>query len=291
MSNTVIMHVNFAEFPRAGEFDGKSIDDICRMAAELGYEGVEFRSRLPGCLGNATSEDYYRQIAEGKKKYGLKEILLGVVVADCMNPDKEVRAEAVKTAIKKAQLISDLCGTTVCNTNAVPIRSTDTSIDPRAFEFHGSAAATEEMWNLTVDTYQQIGKGLEPLGVKFAFETHMRYIHDLPEPSRKLVDLIDSPMIGINMDYGNTAYFPKKPTVTETIDIYGDKLFYAHLKNSVNKQGCALAEGEINHRVYLKKLRDVGFSGPIAIEAPRPGDRTWFAQQDLAYYKAVVASI
>ena len=291
MSNTVIMHVNFAEFPRAGEFDGKSIDDICRMAAELGYEGVEFRSRLPGCLGNATSEDYYRQIAEGKKKYGLKEILLGVVVADCMNPDKEVRAEAVKTAIKKAQLISDLCGTTVCNTNAVPIRSTDTSIDPRAFEFHGSAAATEEMWNLTVDTYQQIGKGLEPLGVKFAFETHMCYIHDLPEPSRRLVDLIDSSMIGINMDYGNTAYFPKKPTVTETIDIYGDKLFYAHLKNSVNKQGCALAEGEINHRVYLKKLRDVGFSGPIAIEAPRPGDRTWFAQQDLAYYKAVVASI
>ncbi len=291
MNNTVIMHVNFAEFPRAGEFDGKSIDDICRMAAELGYEGVEFRSRLPGCFDNSTSEEYYRQIAAGKKKYGLKEIFLGVVVADAMNPDKEVRAEAVKTAIRKAQLINDLCGTTLCDTSAGAILSTDMSVDPHAVEFHGSAAATEEMWNLTVDTYQQIGKGLEPLGVRFALETCMHCIHDLPDPTRKLVDLIDSPMIGINMDYGNTACFPKKPTVTEAIDIYGDKLFYVHLKNSVNKQGCALAEGEINHRVYLKKLRDVGFAGPIAIEAPRTGDRRWFAQQDLAYYKAVVAAL
>jgi sugar phosphate isomerase/epimerase len=123
----------------------------------------------------------------------------------------------------------------------------------------------------------------------------MKYIHDTPEATRKLVDLIGSPNFGINMDYGNTVYFPDFPAVEDAIDIYGDKLFYTHLKNSVPKVGgrtpVALSEGEINHRLYLKKLREVGFEGPIGIEAPRPGDRVWFAQKDLEYYKAVAASI
>jgi len=294
MKNPVIMHVNFAEYPREGSLGGKSVDDVCRIAAELGYDGIEFRSYVPTDMKDVTVEEHYARIGAAKKKYGLSHILFGISVDNCMPDEKAVSAEAAEAAASTAKLANDLCGTTLCNTQAAPVRCTIPTAPAGAHEFHGSAAATQEMWDLTVDTYREIGKGLETIGVKFAFETHMRYIHDLPAASRKLVDLIDSPMIGINMDYGNTVYFPVKPSVTETIDIYGDKLFYAHLKNSVNmgtRKGCALSDGEINHREYLKKLCDVGFAGPIAIEAPRPGDRVWFAQQDLAYYKAVVASL
>ena len=99
------------------------------------------------------------------------------------------------------------------------------------------------------------------------------------------------------MDYGNTVYFPNRPSVEETIDIYGDKLFYTHLKNSSPipgtkaRMGVNLADGEINHRAYITKLREVGFTGPIGIEAPRTGDRIWFAQKDYAYYKDVAKGI
>ena len=52
-----------------------------------------------------------------------------------------------------------------------------------------------------------------------------------------------------------------------------------------------LADGAINHREYLRLLRQHGFSGPICIEAPRAGDREWFAQQDIAYLKALLGDL
>ena len=52
-----------------------------------------------------------------------------------------------------------------------------------------------------------------------------------------------------------------------------------------------IKKGEINHRAYLEKLRDVGYTGPIGIEAPRLGDRLWFAKCDLAYVKELMEEI
>lgn len=293
--NPVIMHINYGEM-RENFFGKKTVDDICKMAADLGFDGIEFRSNPPKDCNGLSFLDYIDQIAKAKKKYGLTAILFGIQVENTLSTDKDERAAGVQKALEKARIVNDLCGTTICNTLAQYVRSPISTAPKGAVEFNGSAAATQEQWKQTVDSFQQVGKGLESLGVKFAFETHMNYIHDLPAATRKLVDLIDSPNIGINMDYGNTVCFPQRPTLEEAIDIYGDKLFYTHLKNSRplasgGRIATALSEGEINHRLYLEKLQEVGFTGPIGIEAPRSGDRVWFAQKDLEYFKAVRASI
>ena len=290
--NPVIMHVNYGE-TSFNSYGSNTVDDICRMAAELGFDGIEFRGNPPKNLAEVSFEDYVNQIKAGKEKYGLPTMMFSIGIPGVYAEDKAERAASVQRALDKARYVQDACGTTLCNTSSATIRNPDAP--KTAVEQHGSAAATQDHWDMTVEAYQELAKGLEALGMKFAFETHMNYIHDLPEPSKKLVDLIDSPNVGINMDFGNTVYFPEYPTVEETIDIYGDKLFYTHLKNSVAVNGTnmatALSEGRINHRIYLKKLQSVGFTGPIGIEAPRPGDRYWFAQQDMAYYKALCASI
>lgn len=293
--NPVIMHVNYGEV-RWDSFGKNTVDDIFKMAVDIGFDGIELRGNPPKEFKELPFMDYMDQVVKAQKKYGIKTLLFGIQVENTISADKEERAAGVRKALEKAKIVNDLCGTTICNTFAQFINCPISTAPKGAVEFNGSAAATEEQWKLTVDSFQQVGKGLEPLGVKFALETHMNYIHDLPAPTRKLVDLIDCPNIGINMDYGNTVYFPDRPTLEEAIDIYGDKLFYLHLKNSMpvasgGRMATALSEGEINHRLYLKKLREVGFDGPIGIEAPRPGDRVWFAQKDLEYYKAVVASI
>lgn len=292
--NPVIMHINYGEMTY-DSYGKRTVDDICKLAATLGFDGIEFRGRPPKELEYLSFKEYVQQIAEGKKKYGLSTIMFGIGLAKSNDPDAEVRKADIAAAVEKAQIVNDLCDTTVCNCFAANIRSSIKTAPPAAYEFHGSAAATQQDWDLIVESFQDFGAKVAPLGMKFGFETHMNYIHDLPVPAKKLVDLIDSPAIGINMDYGNTAYFPVKPSVTETIDIYGDKLFYLHLKNSSPVAGSriatALGDGEINHRVYMEKLMEVGFTGPIGIEAPRGGDRVWFAQQDLAYFKSVMASL
>lgn len=291
--NPVIMHVNYGEI-RWDCFGNNTIDDICRMAADIGFDGIEMRSAPPKEFKEMPFMEFVGQIKAAKEKYGISTLLFNIPIENIFSEDKDLRTAGVQEALEKACIVHNLFGTTLCNTETAAIR--DPNAERSDIACHGSAAATREHWDLAVDAYRELAKGIEPLGMKFAFESHMNCIHDLPQACKKLVDLIDSPNIGINMDYGNTIYFSGCPSVEETIDIYGDKLFYTHLKNSIAKPGggrtpTALSEGEINHRNYLKKLRQVGFSGPIGIEAPRPGDRYWFAQQDLGYYKAVRSSV
>ena len=293
--NPVIMHVNYGEV-RFNSFGSNTIDDVCSMAAELGFDGIEFRAAPQIELKDMPFDDFLALIAKSVKKYDIKMPLFSTILAKSASENKAEREEQAKTMLEKVQKIHDIFGTTLFNTCGTTFLSKDPAVPSTAMECHGSAVATQDQWDWTVETYQMVAKGLEKMGVKFAFETHMKYLHDTPEATKKLVDLIDSPSVGINMDFGNTVYFPEYPSVEETIDLYGDKLFYTHLKNSVAKPGggrtpIALSQGEINHRTYLKKLKAVGFDGVIGIEGNRPGDRYWYAKDDLAYYKSVRDSI
>lgn len=293
--NPIIMHINYGEL-MGGSVGKRSIRDICTMAAQTGFDGIEFRGDPPRELAGLSFREYAGEIARAKRESGLTEILFGISVKNSADPHGEVRKKAAIEAAEKAKIAGDLCGTTLCNTFGADHWSRISTAPAGAYEYCGSAAGSAQDWDCTVDTFQQLGQLLEPIGVKFAFETHMIFLHDTPAMVRKLVELIDSPAIGINMDYGNTVYFPRYPGVEETVDLYGGKLFYTHLKNSVALPGggrmpTALGEGEINHRLYLEKLKATGFRGPIGIEAPRSGDRTGFAGQDLAYFKKVWAEV
>ena len=296
MNNKIIMHINYAE-RGFNCFGKKSIDDICRFAAETGFDGIEFRGAPPKDVTDMSFKEYVAKVAEGKKKYGLSDILFSIAVKECVNPDRDTRERDIAEAIEKAKIVRELCGTEVCNTSAVALLSSISTVPHPGYEFHGSAVATPEQWEMIADAYRRIAVELEKIDLRFAFETHMKYVHDLPAQSKKLVDMIASPAVGINMDFGNTYLFPTHPTLEETIDLYGDKIFYTHLKNYItipgatNKMPASLDGGEINHRAYLEKLRDIGFEGPIAIEAPRPGDRLWFARNDLAYAKQLMSEI
>lgn len=296
MNNKIIMHINFAE-SGANSFGKKSIDDICRFAAETGFDGIEFRGALPKELADMSFREYADQIAAGKKKYGLSDILFGIGVRECLNADRNVREQDIADVIERAKIAREVCGTELCNTYSATIISPEYVPSAPCYDLNGSAVATPEQWEMVADAYRKIASELERIGIRFAFETHMNYVHDLPAQVKKLVDMIDSPAVGINMDYGNTFLFQKHPALEETIDLYGDKLFYTHLKNyatiagSTKKLPTSLDSGEINHRAYLEKLRDVGFSGPIGIEAPRPGDRLWFAKCDIAYAKHLMSEI
>lgn len=296
MKNSIIMHINYME-SGFGSFGKRSIDDICRFAAETGFDGIEFRGALPKELATLSFREYAEQIAAAKKKYGLSEILFGIGVREAANADAEVRERDIAETVEKAKIAREVCGASICNTYSAWITSSISTVPKPGYEFHGSAAATAEQWELIADAYRRIGAELEKIGLRFAFETHMNYIHDLPEKARKLVDMIDSPMVGINMDYGNTFLFPERPSVEAAIDLYGNKLFYTHLKNYITvpgttkKMATALSDGEINHRAYVEKLRDVGFTGPIGIEAPRPGDRLHFAREDLKYFQSILADL
>ena len=291
--NPIIMHINYCE----ADFDklGRSVDDACRKAAEWGYDGIEFRANVPGDL-HCSEAEYIDAIAASRARYGIKHILFGRRVAGASSNDPEERAAGIRDAVTFFRMVHDKLGVTVCNTFGDIILNSDKSIPGYDYDHHGSAVATEAQWNNTAESFRGIGDAVAPLGMRIGFETHMNYIHDLPEAAARLVRMVDNPAVGVNMDYGNTVYFTKYPSIEETIRLYGDKLFYIHLKNSVGIRGSgrypvALCEGEINHRAYLGELLKMGYTGPIGIEAPRGGDREWFARQDLQYFKTLAKEV
>ena len=68
--NKAIMHINYGELTYSS-YGKKTIDDICKQAAEIGFDGIEFRGLPPKQLSSLSFKEYATQIADAKKKYGL----------------------------------------------------------------------------------------------------------------------------------------------------------------------------------------------------------------------------
>jgi sugar phosphate isomerase/epimerase len=282
--NPLIMHINYCE-------QGQTIPEICEKAAAWGFSGVEFRQKPGGGLPFSGTEAYLSEVAESARKFGLTKLIFAVRAAGVCSADAAVRGAAVKGAVKFITAANRIAGAKLFNAFAEQFIDRSIPYGPD-YLLHGSALASPEDWQRAAECFAQIGAAAEKLGVRLAFETHMSYLHDTPAASAKLVKLIGSPAVGINMDYGNTIYFAGRPSVEECIALYGGKIFDIHLKNSVGlpdggRIPTSLGGGEINHRQYLRLLKNAGYEGPVTLEAPRPGDREHFAKEDIAYYKSV----
>ena len=280
MKNPIIMHINYCE-------QGQSFDDVCHKAVNWGFDGVEFRSAKP----EMETEAYLDTLAKAVKAAGLKIVVFGGPGPNLMLDDAIEREKEVEKKAGFFRMAAERFALSVCNTMTGPLINPD--ILYSEYDKHGSAFATEDHWTRAVEGFQVLGDLAEELKFRLAFETHMCYLHDLPSTAKTLVDRINRPNVGVNLDYGNIVYMALRLPLDETIGAIKDRLYYVHLKNSValpsgGRLATALADGEINHRQYIKLLLESGYAGPVCIEAPRPGDREWYAQQDLAYIKTVI---
>lgn len=287
MSWDIIMHVNYCE-------QGQTVEEICQKAVDWGFDGVEFRRKRTKV--NESVEEYIGAIEKGVKKTGLKTVIFGGPGANLADPDPLVRENEITEMMNFFKLASKSFKLTVCNTMAGPLLNPDKTIPYSDYDKQGSSIATEQQWKWATEGFKTLGEMAEELKFKFAFEAHMGYIHDLPQAAGKLANLIDLPSVGVNLDYGNTVYFKEIPSLADAIKGLKDKLYYVHLKNSLglrdgSRLPTGLGEGEINHREYIKLLKENNYRGPVCIEAPRGGDREWYAKQDIAYIKSVINEV
>ena len=225
---------------------------------------------------------------------GLRRVLFGGPGPNLMAAEADVRRRELDACAAFYRLAAKRFTLSVCNT------MTGTLVAPNThyFEFdkNGSAIATDEQWEWAVTGFRELGDLAAELGFRFAFETHNCFIHDLPEPTCRLVDRIGRPSVGVNLDFGNIILNPKGVSLAESIKALGDRIYEVHLKNlyllPVHKYyhfiPCPLADGAINNREMLRLLKGLGYSGPIVIETPREGDREWFAREDLAYLRTLI---
>ena len=285
MNNPIILHCNYVE-------QGQTIDEMCTSAVAWGYDGIEFRRRRFEVEEKPL--DYLDAIASAVDRSGLKHVLFGAPGPDLMQPDAAVRKREVDEMIDFFRAAAKRFKLTVCNTMAGSLQSERPFFE---FDRHGSAIATDEQFAAAVEGFQKLGDLATELGFRFAFELHNVYLHDLPEPSRRLVDAIGRDSVGLNLDYGNIRLYPENPvSLEQSLEICRDHMYLVHLKNIYILGGekyynwimCPLSDGAINNRQMLSILQDQGYDGPLVIESPREGDRQSFATEDLAYLKSIM---
>jgi len=288
VNNPIVLHVNYVE-------QGQSIPEMCDLAVAWGYDGIEFRRKRGGV--EESSEEYLDAIAGAREKSGLRMVLFGGPGPDLMNPDAETREREVEECLAFYKLAAERFDLTVCNTTTGSLTAEE--IPYYHFDKHGSAIATEEHWEWAAEGFQRLGDCASDLGFRFAFETHNCYLHDLPKPTLELLKKIDRRNVGVNFDYGNILIHPDGGSLSDAIRTLADHIYEVHLKNVWMLPGqryfnfipCGLGDGAINNREFLRELKAIGYTGPLAIEAPRQGDREHYAKQDIAYLRQLMAEV
>ena len=278
----LIMHCNYFE-------RGYPVETTFDKAVEHGYDGVEMRGRA---RDEAMSTDEYLDLVEKEKQRTGIEVVLALH-GSFMTDDAGERASQLDNWGHVLRRGIDM-GVTTYNAMSGGITADD--MGPGEYDKSGSGAATEDHWKWAAEAYRALGAIAQEGGVRLAFETHMGLLTDVAAPTKKLLDMIDSPAVGANIDMGNIVLHPNGETLEEVLDILKGKIYYTHLKNVylVPDGGwicCHISDGVNDNYKFMEILKGDGYDGPVGLEAPRQGDRNYFAWVDREYIASVCADL
>ena len=278
----VLLHVNYFETNYLEP--SCSIEALFQRTRALGADGIELRLND----GNFSGPDYWNSILAAQEKHPLRVISF-VTILKLTAPEEAIRKASMDDWVQALEFLAPRLPLTVLNIQTG--RLEDKNVPLNECEKHGSHLQTEALFHTQVDGLKDVLRRIEPLGVGAALETHQGFCHDLAEPAAALVDAVSSPRLGVLFDYGNMIGFQPVPDLEASIRTLGRRISSLHLKNSFFTGArpplrCGLGDGAINHRLYLELVQEqTGSLPPITIEAPRCGDRGYFAVQDLAYIR------
>ena len=132
-----------------------------------------------------------------------------------------------------------------------------------------SAAATQAHWDSLAAALERLVPAAEEVGVRLAFETHMRQLTDTLTGTRRLLEMAPSPVAGLTADFSNLSFAGEY--LSEAIPALADRIYNAHVKNgTVGADGSwhfhALDTGLTDYTEVLNLLRDVNYQGYLTIE-------------------------
>ena len=277
------MHVNFIEWL-------DDLGEITRRCADAGYDGIELRAF--DRTERLSLEAYLDEAGAAAASQGL-ELVFGSRNSS-HDPDATARASSLqdlKTVIRK----SGDFGVRIINVFAQPLQKRGVAYCH--FEQHGSALVTDEQLRWTRDFFVEAAECAAEHDIRLYFETHNAIAHDLPVPTRRLIESIGRPNVGVLLDYGNIYLHPNGCTIDEAIDTLRPYLGYVHMKNVLSLsefggpayRGTPLRDGDINNEQLVMALLQAGFRGPWGIENVMRGDKVHLMRDDLEYLRELMA--
>jgi len=260
--------------------EDKSFEWGVEKAAELGYEYVEPMVHWGREL--LSEAGYFHSVSMLDDPYRLSRacasagIKLSGLSAHCPLCKPEISTEYLKQAIRFAAE----CGAPVINTDEGP-----------------KPAWTTEAEDHVLMRYvlQEAAKVAEPRGILIGLEPHQQYSKH-PDGLDRIFRLVESPVIGINFDTGNSYLCGHDPVVW--LSRVQDRLVHLHAKEIPGAQaeaergkvtgtavGCACGEGVIDWEGVIGVLRDAPRDIVMSVECGTVAE----AERSIAYLKPRLA--
>lgn len=223
-----------------------------RLAA-LGYDGIEITA-MYHCIPKETSAARRREIREQIKALGLEISGLHYIFEPGTSMVSDNEAER-RQVIEHARSIIELSHDLECSMVVVG-GSKQRSVP--------AGMSREIGIRRVVDTFADIARHAEKLGVTACFEAHNRYksnVGNTLAECGKYIDEINSPSMKIA---GDTYHMNiEEASLADAIEQVGPRLAHLHFPDS---HRLAPGGGHIDFASILKALRKIGFDGYLSFE-------------------------
>lgn len=293
-----------------------SLEELCGLLAEMGYDGVELSEGHFDPLKAVESASYIASIRGLLDKNGLccraiSGHLSGQCVGDLYDPrldafvpeklcgqPAEIRKWAVKRMKTIASAASKLGVPVVTGFMGSPIWKYWYSFPATPVEMiDGAFDEIYELWSPIFDVFDQEG-------VRFALEVHPTEIAFDYYTTRRLMERFDwRPTLGLNFDPSHLLWQGVDPALF--LREFSSRIYHVHLKDvAVKLDGRSsilgshlefgdgrrgwnfrsLGRGQVDFESIIRELNAAGYAGPLSVEWEDSAmDRIFGARESLAF--------
>ncbi len=299
-----------------------SFDELCKLAKEMGYDGLEIACWGGGVdIERAVNDDaYVKSLLDTLKKYDLVcKALATHIIGQCVGDEADVRLnnfapkelannpEAIRSwgidMMKKSAIVAKKMGVSVIT------GFTGSPIWKYVYSF---PQTTEEMveagFDKIVELWSPILDEFKKNGVNFALEVHPGEIAFDYYSTKKLLDkFADRKEFGLNFDPSHLIWQGVSPHVF--LADFIDRVHHVHMKDAAvtldGRSGLlgshidfgslrrgwnfrSLGHGDVNFEEIIRVLNAAGYDGPLSVEWEDSGmDRVVGATEAAAFVKKV----
>lgn len=301
----------------SGQFGDMSLEELCKMASEIGYQGLELATHAHFQVGRALNEQgYVESIKDTLEKYGLNcyalsAHLTGQCVGDQWDPrldqfapselsgkPEEIRSWAIEEMKRTAVAAKKMgVGVVTCFTGS-PLWAWWYSYPQTTAEMiEEGYEKIKELWSPIFDVFDEAG-------VKFALEVHPTEIAFDYYSTEKLLEVFQRrPTLGINYDPSHLVW----QGVNELTFLrdFSDRIYHVHIKDvKINKNEKAgilgshlefgdtrrkwnfvsVGHGDVDFDGIIRELNAMGYEGPLSVEWEDSGMEREFGAREAFRY-------
>jgi len=278
-------HVKFS-FSSNGFVRYSTVEAIKKIR-KIGYEGIELLADVPHLYADKLSKSELEQVKSAIERSGLKVANINANTAvgwygrqfweplfepSLANPDKVLRNWRIDYTKKCVDLADFLDAPFVSVTSGRP----------------APGISPEESRDLLVDSLEKLVEYSTKRSIGVGVEYEPGLLVECFDELSALLEQIDSPYLGANLDLGHSHVLGEDPR--EVINGLGSRVFHIHIEDIRGRKHYHLVPGtgDIDFRKILGILTENGYNGFATVELYTYPDRPEeVARQSLHYLRSI----